>query len=146
MGATVFRTVVAPRSSELNRLRRRLRALPHAVLLQTLQDEIERFEAAAVCADNSGRFVAANTAATTLSGYSRTEILRLSVRDVIRQSRPDAFGQSWQRFIQAGTQTGEYMLMRKDGLPVAVQYSAYASVAPGMHLMLLAPLEIPSSI
>jgi PAS domain S-box-containing protein len=133
-------------SNELNQLRRRLRGLPHAALLQSLQEQIEHLAWAALAADNTGRYVAANSRACELTGYSRTELLRLHVRDLTPVMKQDASGDMWNRFIHAGTQVGEYVLQRKDGTAVGVQYSAYASIAPGVHLSLLTPLELPSSI
>jgi PAS domain S-box-containing protein len=133
-------------SKDLNQLRRRLRGLPHAALLQSLQEQIEQFAGAALAADNTGRYVAANSKACELTGYSRTELLRLHVRDLTPSMRHDPTGELWNRFIHSGTQTGEYVLQRKDGTPVAVQYAAYASIAPGVHMSMLTPLELQSSI
>ncbi|MGH9347358.1 MAG: PAS domain-containing protein [Vicinamibacterales bacterium] len=131
---------------DLIRLRRRLRGVPPATLLQTLQEQLETFDVAAIAADNTGRYVAANTRMSELTGYSRADLLRLQVKDITPAMRHDLAGNLWNRFIQNGTQTGEYVLLRKDGTPIGVQYAAYASVAPGVHLSLVTPLELPSSI
>ena len=133
-------------SPDLNQLRRRLRGLSQDSLLQALQERLDTFNVAALAADNTGRYVAANAKASELTGYTRHELLKMDVTDLTPTIRHATAGELWNRFIQAGTQAGEYLLLRKDGTSVGVQYAAYASVAPGVHLSLLTPLEIPSSI
>jgi PAS domain S-box-containing protein len=122
--------------------------LPHSALVQTLQALIEELPFATLAADNTGRYVAANTAATTLTGYSHDELLRLTVKDLTLtpSMQQEPFGEVWKRFIQSGSQAGDYVLVRKDGATVAVHYAAFASVAPGVHVSMLTPLELPSSI
>lgn len=138
--------VTAPYAPDVNRLRRRLRGLPHSILFQTLQELLETWSVPALAADNSGRYVAANPAVATLTGYSRDELLRMSVKDLTPAMREDTAAELWKRFIQTGSQSGDYVLVRKDGAPVSVHYAAYASVAPGVHISVLAPLDVPSSI
>ena len=137
---------VNPYSPELSQLRRRLRGLPHSTLLSTLQQQIEGLSTAALAADNTGRYVAANHKACELTGYSRAELLRMNVRDLTPAIRQETAGELWNRFIQLGSQAGEYMLQRKDGVPTGVRYDAFASVAPGVHISMLTVLEVPSSI
>jgi PAS domain S-box-containing protein len=138
--------VTATHAPEINRLRRRLRGLPHSTLLQTLQEELDQFDVAALAADNTGRYVAANRRATELTGYRHDELLHMTVKELTPAIRQDAAGELWQRFIHAGMQAGDYVLERKNGETVAVHYAAFASVAPGVHVSLLSPLELPSSI
>jgi PAS domain S-box-containing protein len=133
-------------SPDLNQLRRRLRGLPASTLLHVLQERLDTFNVAALAADNTGRYVAANPKASELTGYTRAELLKMDVTDLTPTIRHAKAGDLWNRFIQAGTQAGEYLLLRKNGTSVDVHYAAYASVAPGVHLSLLTPLEIPSSI
>ena len=133
-------------SPELSQIRRRLRGLPHSTLLHTLQEQLEALSVAALAADNTGRYIAANVSAMELTGYSRDELMRMSVRELTPPMRHGSASDMWSKFIQAGTQTGEYVLLRKDGTPLGVKYEAYASIAPGVHLSLLTALEMPSSI
>ena len=133
-------------SPELSQIRRRLRGLPHSTLLHTLQEQLETLSWAALAADNTGRYIASNVAATQLTGYTRDELMHMSVRDLTPPMRHGTATDLWSKFIQAGTQTGEYVLLRKDGTPVGVKYEAYASISPGVHLSLLTALEMPSSI
>jgi PAS domain S-box-containing protein len=99
-----------------------------------------------LAADNTGRYVAANALATELTGYTREELMRMSVKDLTPPMRHGTAADLWSKFIHAGTQAGEYVMTRKDGAPVGVKYEAYASVAPGVHLSLFTALEMPSSI
>jgi PAS domain S-box-containing protein len=109
-------------------------------MMATLQESLEAFPVSALAADNTGRYVAVNSLATTLTGYTRGELLRMSVKDLTPAMRQDASGELWQRFIQAGAQSGDYVLERRDGSPVNVHYAAYASVAPGVHVSVLTPM------
>jgi len=111
-----------------------------------LQEQLDTFNVAALAADNISRYVAANVKASEVTGYTRAELLDMVVSDLTPPMRHDSAGELWNRFIQSGTQTGEFVLVRKDGSRLGVHYAAYASVAPGVHLALLTPLEVPSSI
>ena len=137
--------VTAPYTADVLHLRRRLRGLPHSTLIRTLQELLDIFPVSVLAADNTGRYVAANTIASTLTGYSRDELLAMSVKDLTPAMRHDGAGELWKRFIQTGSQAGDYVLVRKDGTPVSVHYAAYASVAPGVHISLLTPAEMESA-
>jgi PAS domain S-box-containing protein len=110
-------------------------------MMTTLQESLETLPVSALAADNTGRYVAVNSHATTLTGYSRGELMQMSVKDLTPAMRQDDSGELWHRFIQAGAQSGDYMLERRDGASVNVHYAAYASVAPGVHVSLLTPMD-----
>ena len=126
---------------DLSQLRRRLRGLAHSSLLAALQEQLQGVPVAALAADNTGRYVAANDKASELTGYSRAELLGMNVMDLTPAMRHVRADELWSRFIQAGRQSGQYQLQRKSGRPVDVEYTAYASIAPGVHLSLITPLE-----
>ena len=128
-------------SSDINRLRAALRGKHDSELLITLRREIEQVTAAALAADNSTRYIAANGPARELTGFSAAELLDMTVMDATPLPRNEAGGRLWQEFIAQGTQRGEYELRRKNGTPLRVRYWAYASVAPGVHISLLVPAE-----
>lgn len=115
-------------------------------MIARLQESLEELDVTALAADNTGRYVAANNHATTLTGYPRDELLQMSVKDLTPALGQDQAGDLWGQFIQTGAQSGDFVLERRDGSPVNVHYAAYASVAPGVHISLLTPLAIPSSI
>jgi PAS domain S-box-containing protein len=137
--------VTAPHAPFINRLRRRLRGLPYATMIAELEQSLEELQVSALAADNTGRYVAVNTPATVLTGYTRPELLQMAVKDLTPALRHDEASDQWHRFIQAGAQSGDYVLERRDGASVTVHYAAYASVAPGVHVSVLTPLVAPSS-
>lgn len=128
----------------MNRLRRKLRGQPTSALRHLLQQCLDELSVAALAADNSARYIAANKQAAELTGYTRDELLRMTVSDITPAVRHATTGHLWNEFIQAGSQSGDYVLARKDGKTVGVRYQAFASVTPGLHVSLLVPLELPS--
>jgi PAS domain S-box-containing protein len=126
-------------TTEINRLRAALRGKHDAELLTTLRRELERLPVAALVADNSSRYVAANEAARMLTGYTQAELTSMSVMDLTPIPKTAAGRKLWETFVAQGGQRGEYELMPKSGGSVRVRYWAYASVAPGLHVSLLVP-------
>jgi PAS domain S-box-containing protein len=75
---------------------------------------------AILVADGAARYVDANPAATTLLGYSRDELLRLGVADVV------VGGAAWSqpefaRFVQDSEWRGDLEVRRKDGTTAPVE-------------------------
>jgi PAS domain S-box-containing protein len=126
-------------SADINRLRATLRGHQGNDLIATVRREIERLPAAALVADNSQRYVAANAAAQLLTGYSETELAGLTVMDLTPMSVSGDGRGLWETFIGQGGQRGEYELLPKAGPRKRVRYWAFASVAPGLHISLLVP-------
>jgi PAS domain S-box-containing protein len=90
---------------------------------------------AMLVADDAGRYVAANDAACVLLGRSREQILSLRIVDVSPSDvEVDAL---WERFLEEGELSGEYVLVRPDGSRVDVVFEARANVAPGRHLSVM---------
>jgi PAS domain S-box-containing protein len=94
---------------------------------------------ATLVADDEGRYVAANEAACRLLGYTREELLQLSVWDLTPDPHEVEGLILWKEFIEIGAQAGGYWLKRKDGSPIEVAYQAQASIAPGRHVSRLVP-------
>ncbi len=69
------------------------------------------------------RFTQANPAACDLFGYSREEMLRLSVQDIHSGSTRESFSKAWEEVKEAGALQFEEELITKDGrkLPVEVR-------------------------
>lgn len=130
-------------SADVNRLRASLRRHQGTDLLATVRREIERLPAAALVADNSQRYVAANVAAQALTGYSEAEIVGLTVMDLTPMPNTEDGRQLWETFIGQGGQRGEYELVPKAGPRKRVRYWAFASVAPGLHISVIVPFELP---
>ena len=110
-------------------------------LLITMRREIEQLPVAALVADNSQHYVAANEAARELTGYSQSELGDLTVMDLTPLPQSESGSQLWEEFIGKGGQRGEYELVPKRGKPRHVRYWAFASVAPGFHVSLLVPVD-----
>lgn len=107
---------------------------------EEVAERLERFDAAVLIADDDARYVAANTRAAALTGYSRAELLTLSVPDLTPVPNTTDFRSLWRDFIRAGEQRGTYQLRRRDGTVIAVRYAAWAGIAPGRHLTVLTPM------
>ncbi len=66
-------------------------------------------------ADNSGRYVDVNVAATEMLGYTEPELLHLSIPDILAPQSLEAGLQHFQRTVQEGFANGEFQFRRKDG-------------------------------
>lgn len=88
------------------------------------------FEAAAdalLVADEEGRYVEANPAATALLGYTRAELLQRRVADIVTAG-PIWAADEYRRFMQQGAWRGELEVRRHDGTTVPVE--AHATAVP----------------
>lgn len=101
---------------------------------------------ALMLADDSARYVAASGTAV-LTGYQPEELAALSIWDLTPPADAAQSHGAWQAFIAAGTQEGQYPLLRRDGRTVQTQYFAIANIAPGLHLSALAVAsQVPASL
>jgi len=98
-------------------------------------------QTADLIADDRGRYVDCNEEACELLGYSREELLKLSVWDLTPEGNEVDGLVLWQDFIEAGVQAGIYWLVRKDGSLVEVEYRAVANATPRGHLSRLTPID-----
>lgn len=76
-----------------------------------------------VFADASRRYLDCTEAACTLLGYTRDEILRMTVDDVSFNINdvPKLFAQ----YLETGAMEGEYVLRHKEGTPIPIRYRAF---------------------
>ena len=93
---------------------------------------------AILIANDRARYVEVNAAATTLTGYTRSELLRMSVWNLTPEQNRTGGMILWEAFLRQGEQSGTYRLRRKDGTLVRTTYFATAHVLPGLHLSALA--------
>ncbi|MDX1662637.1 MAG: response regulator [Candidatus Promineifilaceae bacterium] len=100
---------------------------------QRLQGFFDHSPGAIVFADDRGRYVDANPAASRLLGYSREELLSLSLFDLFDSAEQELARSLWESFLQGGQQEGEVTLLRKDGSRVVCEYRAVANFVPGLH-------------
>lgn len=108
--------------------------------IAVLRALIRRAPVAVLVADNSGAFVGVNAAATTLTGYSASELLRLSMWQITPAVNGREAEALWRAFLATQQQTGEYRVLRQDGTIIRAEYAARAHVLPGLHVSLLRAL------
>ncbi len=96
---------------------------------------------ALIIADDAGRYLAANDRAAELTGYDPTVLATMSVADLTPAPHLSAGQSLWTHFIDSGTQEGVYLVKRRDGLAIPMQYVAVANIAPGLHLSALSPVS-----
>jgi PAS domain S-box-containing protein len=100
---------------------------------------------ALIIADDTGHYLAANDRAAELTGYDPSILATLSVSDLTPAPNLTTGQRLWNSFIDSGTQEGVYLVKRRDGLSIPLQYVAVANIAPGLHLSALSPAAIAGS-
>jgi PAS domain S-box-containing protein len=100
-------------------------------LVQTglLGEAIDGAPAAVFVADEHGQYVAVNRFACELLGYTRAELLRLSVRDVVDDPDVEAH---YKAFLRAREEKGVAALRRKDGSTFPFRYRAGETTMTGL--------------
>ena len=91
-----------------------------------LGEAVEHGPAAVFVADETGRYVAVNQAACTLSGYTREELLSMHVFDLSPSNS------KWEQMQRTGPVAGTATIRRKDGSKVKFRYLAGATLVAGM--------------
>lgn len=114
--------------------------LTAANLLSSYRGPVDGAGAVALLiADDTGRYVAANDRAAELTGYDSHVLTTMSVVDLTPEPHVSAGQRLWTSFIADGTQEGVYLVKRRDGVAMPMQYVAVANIAPGLHLSALTP-------
>ena len=90
---------------------------------------------AILIADNEGRYIEANPAASQLLGLPRSEILGKQIADFMQPGFD--FELAWQVFLEQEQLSGQISLVRPDGKIRIAEYAARANFLPGRHLSLL---------
>lgn len=84
--------------------------------------------------DRNAKHVDANPAFCELLGYSREEMLRMSLWDDVPLHRREEAYELWRKFLVSGRLEGEFTVLRKDGSTAEVDYRAVAHFMPDLHL------------
>lgn len=71
--------------------------------------------------DRSGRFVEVNEAGCNMLGYTRDELLNLTVQDVVVGYCRDTMEDHWQTLLEGGSLTVQGTHQRKDGTLISVE-------------------------
>jgi PAS domain S-box-containing protein len=95
---------------------------------------------AVLVANDQARFIEANARASTLTGYTRHELLNMNVGDLTPEPRRGLGSRLWRDFLRRNRMRGRYQLRRKDGLILTARYVAIANVLPGIHVSALTPI------
>jgi PAS domain S-box-containing protein len=94
----------------------------------------EKTNDAIMLADDKGKYVQVNPAATKMLGYSEEELINMNVFDIISGNEADYL---WNSFLEDGSQTGVIELVKKDGGLVICHYNATTNILPGLNLSIL---------
>ena len=95
-----------------------------------LGDAVEHGPAAIFVADDEMRYVAANTFACELLGYTREELLGMRVTDIARYAEaPNEFDD----MVVTGKLEGSAKLVRKNGSELTIRYRASQTQIAGLE-------------
>jgi len=109
---------------------------------RSLQELIDASPLTVLVANDTGSFVMTNHAASGLTGYSPSELLKLSVWQLTPDVHEHEAETLWRAFRQQAEQSGTYRLLRKDGRTIVALYAAKTNVLRGLHVSVLSePLE-----
>ena len=93
-------------------------------------EAVDNGPAAIFVVDDEGRFIAVNAFACELLGYTRSELLSLTVLEIA----PDpAVAETFAKLQREGALAGTTVLRHKDGGDVTVEWSATRTTAAGME-------------
>lgn len=104
---------------------------------EALNDYIATLRIAVLVADDAGCYIAVNEEACRLTGYSRDELVALSVAELTAPEDAAAGERLWNSFVRSDYQRGSFTIRHKNGTPLRVVYHAYADIADGMHVSFL---------
>jgi PAS domain S-box-containing protein len=121
---------------------------PEAVQRQRAEivmSELAGIPAAVFVANDRGHYVDVNPPATQLTGYSRSELLRMSVWDLTPARRRGLARRLWREFLSRDRMSGVYELCRKDRTTARPRYVAASNVLPGIHVSAMVTPELLQS-
>jgi len=93
-------------------------------------------------ADDNARYVEANAAVCALSGYTREQLLEMSIWDLSADEVIARGQRAWKRFLRDGRFEGNYRIKRSTGEHVTIQCSSAANVVPGLHVSTMASARL----
>ena len=92
--------------------------------LQLTQSAIDRASIGCYWLRSDGRIVYANEQACRSLGYTRVELLQLSVQDIDPDFTPEVWSRSWEWLVEATIKTIETTHQRKDGVRFPVEITS----------------------
>jgi PAS domain S-box-containing protein len=112
------------------------------VRARQIANSVEESMISVLVADDDARYVEANAAACALSGYSREQLLAMTIWDLTPEQRVARDRRVWDRFKRDGRFEGPYRIRRRTGETVTIRCVAVANVSPGHHVSALAPTRL----
>ena len=100
---------------------------------------IDRLQIAVLAFDDRGRYVAASEAVSSLTGYSRAQILSRSIFEAPLVDPVPNIQQRWGDFLSAQHCTASGTVRDALGASIPLQ-AAFATVLPGLHAAVIAPI------
>ena len=97
-------------------------------------------------ADDEARYVEANAAICALTGYSRVELLDMTIWDLTAEPHVARGQKLWKRFLRDGRYEGPYRIRRRTGEAITIHCASAANVAPGLHVSTMAPTRLLAAI
>lgn len=88
-------------------------------------------------ANDNGQFQQVNQTACQKLGYTKDQLLDMSVLDITYSAMESYGDKTWNDFLRTGTDEGEYLLETKSGEILFTEYRAVANIRPGQHLSIL---------
>jgi PAS domain S-box-containing protein len=124
---------IGPRATELETAEAK-----HVMSELRFRTLFDRTPDAIIVADDDGRCIDANPAASALLGSRRDELLgRRFFVDLVGVEDDAALDAAWQSFLRTGSASGEVRLRRPDGTHRFAEYTLTAEVIAGRHLGIL---------
>ncbi|HET7702780.1 MAG TPA: PAS domain-containing protein [Candidatus Limnocylindrales bacterium] len=95
-----------------------------------------------LAADDKQRYIAATAGVERVLGYSPADVLNMTIADLAAPDVRDRVSSSWARFVDDGSQEGEFALRAADGRVVPVTFRARVNhPIPGVYVSRLRPLS-----
>jgi len=104
---------------------------------ETVLASVANAPSAVLIADDDGRLLDANAAASLLTGYTRDELRSMSLWELTPAPEQQVGHDRWNAFLRERRSEGVYHLRRKDGQIVRTEFVAVANVLPGIHVAAL---------
>lgn len=88
-------------------------------------------------ANDKAEYKYANHAISNITGYSKEDLISMSLMDLTPQYNKVNIMIQFKEFIKKGKQRGEYQLIKKNGTIITAKYQAVANIEPGLHILIL---------
>ncbi|HEX6713862.1 MAG TPA: LuxR C-terminal-related transcriptional regulator [Thermoleophilaceae bacterium] len=100
----------------------------------TLWAFIDAAPVALLVADSDRRILRVNARWTDLTGYEADAAQQLRVDDLLAPESRPGIEMRWSDLLGTGLATARVVILRPDHVRVAIRYSAFANVLPGVHV------------